>query len=630
MKRMLLLTMLLLQMAAFSGYSQEVISSFGWDTWVNPTHDQLAALGPCNAFASVAAVEVAYKLYYNRSTMLKGEAVDFSNQLLYSKCSMPYSAPTFTWIGSTLDFIKIYGIYKEPLYPYQNRIGDFGPNTPLNTDLWDQPDKILRNDGGYYSCDAPYGNSVDQSVEERVRIPAYTELTFSSTGSGFYNVKNDNDLKRIILKKGPVIINFHHTTIHDNSTHAYLLIGWTMSGSQTVWHLRDSWPAYMPESMNSYIGRDVYIPGGTHNFDLVTYFLGGSCLGYVVEAIDPATQQTMTASYGSVTQTVNCTDNDHDAYYYWGIGPKPNTCPAGSSSLEDEEAGMPLYRARDDNGYPVPIPVPVYYISVKEQNNKSTFCPGSTYVITAATTGLSPAPTITGYSWTISGNATILSTSGNTATIQTNSSFSSCQVGARLQTSVGWSDYKYTTFNLAPVIDYITIDVHEQYWSTSLCPSRTYTFTANVSGALEYRWDFRGSVTEVSRNGNTLTLRTSSTFTYCQVGAAARNCAGWSSYKNVVYYRSSSCMYSMVADQPTTLFPNPLYPGTALHVRADNSIDLNTAVLSIYNLAGQQVFRSSMHTEGTFELLPDQLKSGLYLIRLNSDTGCYTEKLIVK
>jgi len=33
--------------------------------------------------------------------------------------------------------------------------------------------------------------------------------------------------------------------------------------------------------------------------------------------------------------SVMCSDEDQDGYYWWGIGPKPSTCPVGSSDLED-------------------------------------------------------------------------------------------------------------------------------------------------------------------------------------------------------------------------------------------------------------------------------------------------------
>jgi hypothetical protein len=588
----------------------QYVSSFSWSNYLHTPDDQKLADGPCSAFATVVATEGAYRLFFNRNLLADNSVIDFSDQLLYSYCSLPYSDPgNGASIYYSLKFLnEQQGIYKKSLYPYVSA-----------PPYWDTPSNRNPN----YDCTKPNGTLIGDA--ERVKISSYSQLTFNASGSGEYNVASDNDLKRILLKYGPVIVNIQfHPNLHPGHGHSYVLVGWTTKSSGVPeWNLYDSWPASDP----SYKGRSIYISnGGTINVNLVQWLCASSSNGhaYVINL------RTANAVTSSKSVTVNCpADQDGDGRVYWGLGPKPATCPSGTSDLEDNEFdNNPLEGARDAYGNFTPLPIPASYITVSESTGKIALCPSQTYVIRATT---SPSTTVLEYSWVMPSGVTLVSTSGNTATVSTSSTYTTGQIGVKLRNAGGWSVYKYSTFG---VINYNTITVGEQNNRTTLCPNTNYVFVANVpGGALQWDWYMRGNVTEVSRTGNTITVRTSSTFSYAVLAAKARNCAGWSDFKYTNnYFVCSGLKNTGTNDQDDpektiSLYPNPVNQGEPLFI----TIPAFNGNIKIFDIAGsEKMAKIKTDGNGKIEIATTSLKQGIYFIKASTTKGTVTGKFAVK
>jgi len=604
-----------------------MVSEFSWQKWMNTPDDQIYTLGPCNAFAAVSVTEAMYRLYFHRMTMLEGKTDDLSNQVLISSCRIGNQGDCTISMQQALEFIRDNGLYSEDLFTYWMR-GTIG-------------DSCKRLFANVSNCLSPESKPVDLNSAERVKIPGFTRLTFYPNISSDFNVKNDDDLKRIILKRGPVMTSFGSSAIHGGYHHAYVIAGWKTEQNVTKWTIYDSWPS----SPSTHEGRICYFKagGGSGVFDLdLVLQMSSNSQSYIINT--EFAGQKITGQKGPTYQSVLCNDVDHDGFYYWGLGDNWASCPSSASKIEDEESltGMPLFKGRDANGNLQPIPIPVYYINISEQNNQTTLCPGQTYILKAIIKDtLGSIPNLQ-YIWTISGNANILTRSGNTVTIRTNTPFTSATVGVKIRygTQIIWSDIKYATFNLSPLINYNLITIKEQNNLTSLCPNTTYIISATVAGALEYRWDLRGNITEVSRSGNTITIRTASTFTYAQIGAAARNCAGWSSNKYVTYFKGSNCSLKSTNQKPDVdssmkaptlkIFPNPSSSGESIIIRIENSSEKQNWKLKIFDISGKEVQISSTVDKGALILKANTLKTGTYIISVYSGQKSLNDYLIIK
>jgi len=245
--------------------------------WITEVKNQ-GSCGSCWAFASTGATEALVNLFYNQPLNM-----NLSEQNLLS-CSGAGSCAG-GYPSTALDYIKNTGIIDEAAFPYS---------------ATDQ------------TCTNKSSSPTDQ-----IKIGGRVDF-----GSSAYPVSEDN-LKKMLIKYGPVsggLLDW---------SHAMTLVGWQVvkegdrffyrnlakstiwytvpAGStligKTVWIFKNSWGGTWGD------GGYVYVETSISNFSWTHALL--------------APVQSLKQNY-----TVQCVDNDHDGYYWWGLGPKPAGAPA--------------------------------------------------------------------------------------------------------------------------------------------------------------------------------------------------------------------------------------------------------------------------------------------------------------
>jgi len=277
--------------------------------WITSIKNQ-GSCGSCWAFAAAGATEAITNLFFNQNLNL-----DLSEQDLLS-CSgagdcdggSPYSA---------LNYITTNGIVDEAAFSYTGTEQDCN-NKSLN------PTDIIK-----------IGGKID---------------------FGFDVAYDEDLLKQLIIEQGPVSGGV------GNWYHAMTLVGYKVVQEGDVFYCRDinlnySWVTISAD--DRLVGKLVWIFKNSWG-----KYYGEE--GYVyVET--PITNINWTHALKTpVTSVVNnyevqCTDNDGDGYYFWGLGEKPANCP-DCPDLADGDDSDPTKGPLDEYGFCLPIngaPAPV-------------------------------------------------------------------------------------------------------------------------------------------------------------------------------------------------------------------------------------------------------------------------------
>ena len=208
-------------------------TSFAWP--VTDSKDQKET-GPCNVFATTAAVESWYKILYSIPVLL-------SEAHLYSPCGGANPFPS-TSISNAMNFFKVTGVVSSDCLPYSTPTGCTGTNPPaqakyfgfkLGNQTTSPPvtNPLLYNN----DCGTPWCNCTPNNFPGyRFRVGDYSTLSIAA-------MINSNDLKRAIMNLGPVVLrmrvnNSSYPELHVGRNHTYLLYGWQANGN---WMLKDSW-----------------------------------------------------------------------------------------------------------------------------------------------------------------------------------------------------------------------------------------------------------------------------------------------------------------------------------------------------------------------------------------------------
>lgn len=279
-----------------SASATSMVENWDWrnrhgKNWITDVKNQ-STCGSCWSFAATGATEALVNLFYNQSLNM-----DLSEQNLLS-CSGAGSC-TGGYPSIALDYIKNTGIIDEAAFPYS------------------ATDQVCTNKSS--------------SPADQIKIGGRVDF-----GSSTYPVSEDN-LKKMLIKYGPLsggLLDW---------SHAMTLVGWQVvkegdrffyrnlnkstiwytvpAGStligKTVWIFKNSWGSSWGD------GGFIYVETSITNFS------------WTHALVTPL--QSLKQNY-----TVQCVDNDHDGYYWWGLGPKPANCPPCPDAPDGNDADATL------------------------------------------------------------------------------------------------------------------------------------------------------------------------------------------------------------------------------------------------------------------------------------------------
>lgn len=315
------------------------VESFDWRNrhgrnWMTSVKSQIepkntTGNGGCWAFGTIAAVESAVNLQFNRLLNY-----DLSEQEIGSCTSGSLHSGGSP--AEALRFVKNEGVITEECMPF------------LNADT--------------VACDAKCETS-----EDIVTITNYTSV------SSYYEDK----LKYALINKGPIASGLNNGYIN----HEMCLCGYgTVKEGDSIHFIPyASKPAitYKIDSGSPYVGQTYWIYKNS-------YGLSNGFNGYLYAVYE--NPSTRAYSY-SITYPINstvyaehdiiCEDRDGDGYYFWGLGKKPSHCPICCPDIPDGDDSDPTIALMDEYGNFAPYAFPYTPIEITSNtiwDNNDTIC----------------------------------------------------------------------------------------------------------------------------------------------------------------------------------------------------------------------------------------------------------------
>jgi len=217
--------------------------------------------------------------------------LDLSEQNVLSCTDIPWGGCHFGIPSVALNYLTDHGTVDEESYPYLSKIEE---------------------------CDVP------KDPKEHIKISGFKH--FSTLIPGV-----EERLKKTIINYGPVGECVYYSPKLKDQVHVMTNLGWyTDDDGHTVWIFKSSW------------GTEWGDKGYMH-----TKLLFPLQSGFIYH------QETPIESL-IVEREVNCTDNDGDGYYFWGIGEKPANCPPCPDEADCDDSD-PKLGPMDEYGYCTPI-----------------------------------------------------------------------------------------------------------------------------------------------------------------------------------------------------------------------------------------------------------------------------------
>ena len=299
------------------------IESFDWrnvhgKNWITSVKDQ-GHFPYCTAFASIGTLESGVQLFYNQIM----DSLDLSEKdvIVNHVAGEPLFmiAHDGSWSWMVLDYLKNHGVYDEDSYPFYTTI----PYSSV------QPKMI-----------------VSINDYDSIRSPMTTK----------------EEKKMALIAKGPMVSGYSY---HGNGGHAMELIGFgtVQENMEILYHknlgsghfLHDTVPIPQDDRRigdtywvfkNSYGNDNPYM---SILFDNEYYNMDGPY--YLKTPIS----MTLYDDFGNVTKEYSendiiCEDADGDGFFFWGTGPKPESCPGYAMEEADFDDSNPLIGAINANG----------------------------------------------------------------------------------------------------------------------------------------------------------------------------------------------------------------------------------------------------------------------------------------
>jgi len=272
----------------------------GWITSVK-NQDVPRSCGSCWAFGAVGPLEAIVNLYYNRKIN-----VDLSEQELVSCDNFNYNNGCVGGFSKDAlqNYIKNNGIIDEATFPYQAL--KVNCNQKPTTSI----EKITIT-----NVNTTTPNSFDQIKKDVIEAPlaiGFSMWKHSVTLIGYR-----------VLQVGDVILLSNGI---DTTVNSVTIGNYDSRIGQTAWLLKNSWGSSWGDNGFCY---------------LISSLLN---INDYAKIILPITSLKYTNA------NIICEDKDGDGYYYWGIGPKPASCPACAPNEPDGDDSNPNLGPMDAYG----------------------------------------------------------------------------------------------------------------------------------------------------------------------------------------------------------------------------------------------------------------------------------------
>ena len=309
--------------------SSSYVDSFDWRNrhgkdWTTPVKDQGNSCF-CVPFTACSCAEAYVNLYFNRKIDL-----DLSEQQIGS-CHPNYTNvySNGMYLNDALFYVKYFGVYDETAYPFVD-------------------DSIQSQ-----FCRA--GHIVPN---ERVWIDGYQLVS-----------TNEDSIKSKLIHKGPLASGIHtkNTLLDWEIKHAMALIGYgTIHVGDSIFHIIKEGTnttlqpiACIEDDHDSRIGKtywifkDSYVGKGGLTPEYM-YILFDSPLSmitpYFFKGDVTWKSKNEQGSFDTITE-ITCEDADGDGYYFWGIGPKPASCPSWAPDEPDGDDSDYQWGPINEYGY---------------------------------------------------------------------------------------------------------------------------------------------------------------------------------------------------------------------------------------------------------------------------------------
>lgn len=291
------------------------IEQFDWrnchgKNWITPVKNQ-GGSHFCSAYAAVGALEALAQLYYNQII----DTLDLSERdaIIHHEGSFdPYVSGAYTW--KVVQYLVDHGVCDEESYPYDNDL--FGP-----TYNYDNPKMIVQ----------------------------------ASSFDSLYHA-SDEDIKLALMRKGPLVSGYSYGGL---GGHAMTLVGFgTIKENTELWsHEGTSQHEVIPIPSHDWrIGHTFWIfKNSKGNSEPYMYmFFGNKWVDMVGPYVINPPINITTYEDGIITKeySINdiiCEDRDYDGYYFWGVGPKPDSCPDYAQLFSDVDDADPFRGFVGDN-----------------------------------------------------------------------------------------------------------------------------------------------------------------------------------------------------------------------------------------------------------------------------------------
>lgn len=287
------------QTSSRSVSSSQYVTEWDWrnrhgKNWMTPVKDQ-GGCGSCWAFSAVGTLEAYINLYYNQQL-----ECDLSEQEIVS-CSNEGDCSSGSLSGA-LNYIKNNGIVPDNCFTYTATNNSCGNKCTNPSDIM-----------SFYNYSNAYSTNEDNIKQLLFTSPIcfgidpwfhfVTLAGYKQIQSGEYYFTHNSYLYKVL--------------IDDNNP----LIG------HPAWLIKNSWNTTWGDGGYGYVAMSLEDAYGI-------FKITGPVYSQVYSSTD-----------------IVCEDNDGDGFYFWGIGPKPSSCPSWVPDTPDGDDSDYLSGPLNQYGY---------------------------------------------------------------------------------------------------------------------------------------------------------------------------------------------------------------------------------------------------------------------------------------